>query len=175
MFNNSIINQIPPVTKNLILVNVIIWLAMLLFPQEIGVMMDRHCGLHYYLSQDFIFTQFISYQFVHAGFQHLFFNMFALFMFGASVERVLGAKKFLFYYISCGVGAALIQEAVYAIRYFNAIQHLSTEDIAFITENGRAVLDSMHNFADKYAARCLLCFLFRLYLCVLFGLRLHVL
>ena len=150
MNRESFFGRIPVITKNLIIINFIMLLASMAMGNRFDF--DTYLSLHFFTSPDFNPVQLITHMFMHAGFTHFFFNMFALFMFGASVERVLGAKKFLFYYISCGVGAALIQEAVYAIRYFNAIQHLSTEDIAFITENGRAVLDSMHNFADKYAA-----------------------
>lgn len=149
MFNNSIINQIPPVTKNLILVNVIIWLAMLLFPQEIGVMMDRHCGLHYYLSQDFIFTQFISYQFVHAGFQHLFFNMFALFMFGMAIESIMGPKRFITYYLICGIGAGLIQMGVNAIEFHHYSSMLTNAEVQMVINQGTDILHQGLNYRDN--------------------------
>ena len=57
-----------------------------------------------------------------AGFMHLFFNMFALIMFGPQIEWSLGSKRFLFYYISCGIGAALIQEGVFALMLTNTRQ-----------------------------------------------------
>lgn len=55
--------------------------------------------------------------FMHDGFTHILFNMFTLFMFGITLERVLGSGKFLFYYISCGIGAALTQEFVWALTW----------------------------------------------------------
>lgn len=148
MFNNSIISQMPPVTKNLIIVNVIIWAAMALFPQEIGTMMDRHCGLHYYLSHDFIFTQFISYQFVHAGFSHLFFNMFALFMFGIAIENIMGPKRFITYYLICGIGAGLIQMGVNAIEYQHLTSMLSNTEVQMVLNEGTDIIHQGLNYRN---------------------------
>ena len=55
--------------------------------------------------------------FMHGGFQHIFFNMFALWMFGRTLEQVWGPKRFLFYYMVCGIGAGLVQELVQYIQY----------------------------------------------------------
>ena len=148
MSNNSIFNQMPPVTKNLIIVNVIIFLAMAIFPDKIGVMMDRHCGLHYYLSQDFIFTQFISYQFVHANFGHLFFNMFALFMFGMVIESIFGPKRFLTYYLICGIGAGLIQMGVNAIEYIQLTQQLPNEVVQRVISEGASLINQGYNYSN---------------------------
>ncbi len=104
----SFFSSIPVVTKNLIIINFIVWLATAVFSSRIDL--RGLAGLHYIESGDFNPAQLITYMFLHADFTHLFFNMFALFMFGITLERVLGAKRFLFYYISCGIGAAIIQE-----------------------------------------------------------------
>lgn len=138
----------PPVTKNLIIVNVIIWGAMALFPHEIGVMMDRHCGLHYFLSHDFLFTQFISYQFVHSGFSHLFFNMFALFMFGMTIESIMGPKRFITYYLICGIGAGLIQMGVNAIEYHQIAQHLTNANLQTVLNEGTHIFSRGLNYTD---------------------------
>lgn len=148
MFNRSIFSQMPPVTKNLLIVNVIIFLAMAIFPDKIGVMMDRHCGLHYYLSQDFIFTQFISYQFVHANFGHLFFNMFALFMFGMVIESIFGPKRFLTYYLICGIGAGLIQMGVNAIEYIQLTQQLPNEVVQRVISEGASLINQGDNYSN---------------------------
>lgn len=81
----------------------------------VALALERFGALYYFTSDLFIPSQLITYMFIHANLWHLFFNMFALFMFGVTMERVLGAQKFLFYYISCGIGAALVQEGVFAI------------------------------------------------------------
>lgn len=106
--------NMPPVTKNLLMINVIIWLATALVRPLSGII-EQYGALYYLTSDQFIPTQLFSYMFIHANFWHLFFNMFALFMFGVTMERVLGSRRFLFYYISCSLGAALIQEGVFAL------------------------------------------------------------
>jgi membrane associated rhomboid family serine protease len=84
-----------------------------------GVDLNEWGGLHFFLASDFHLFQFITYQFLHGSFMHLFFNMFALWMFGGVVENVWGPKKFLFYYILCGIGAGICQELVQYINYAN--------------------------------------------------------
>jgi membrane associated rhomboid family serine protease len=69
-------------------------------------------GLHFFKASDFAPYQFVTYMFMHGGFSHLFFNMFALYMFGSVLERVWGAKRFLIYYFVAGIGAGLLQEVV---------------------------------------------------------------
>ena len=74
-------------------------------------------GLHFFLAEDFNAAQLITYMFMHAGFAHIFFNMFAVWMFGRILEQVWGPKRFLFYYLVCGIGAGIIQEVVQYIHY----------------------------------------------------------
>lgn len=117
----SSFRALPPVTKNLLIINVIIWAVANIMPAASDRIVDI-CALHYFSSAQFRPWQLITYMFVQTGFQHLFFNMFALFMFGMVIERSLGSKRFLFYYMSCGIGAGLIQLGVFAL----AIAHYST-------------------------------------------------
>lgn len=107
--------QLPPVTKHLIIINVIIWLALQFMSPAMQNKFIDVCALHYFSSDSFNPAQLILYMFVQKDFFHLFFNMFAVFMFGMVIERTFGSKRFLFYYISCGIGAALIQLGVFAI------------------------------------------------------------
>ena len=127
--------NMPAVTKNLLIINVVIWLAMWLIAPLRGVL-EQYGALYYVTSEEFLPTQLFTYMFLHANFWHLFFNMFALFMFGMTMERVLGGPKFLFYYISCGVGAALVQEGVFAIM----INHY-----AYVFENPGSVEAVLRN------------------------------
>jgi len=106
MFRN-----IPTVTRNLLIVNFLAFVASWIF-QSRGMDLEAIGGLHFFMSENFHLFQFITYQFLHANMTHIFFNMFALWMFGCVVERVWGARKFLFYYIFCGIGAGVIQELV---------------------------------------------------------------
>lgn len=112
----SIFGQIPPVTKNLIIINFIVWLAMFVLPGRLGARLEEFGGLHYFTASGFNPVQFVTYMFMHStrGFAHIFFNMFSLWMFGTVLERTFGSARFLFYYMSCGIGAAMIQLGVFA-------------------------------------------------------------
>lgn len=112
-------SAIPPVTKNLIIINALIWLVEAIAPQFAINGIIRHCGLHYVGASHFNPAQIITYMFVHdqATFFHVFFNMLTLFFFGPALERIWGTRRFLFYYMACGVGAALIQEGVWALTW----------------------------------------------------------
>ena len=122
--------NIPIVTKNLLIVNVVAFLVCYLSGKDASgnFMLNDILGLHFFMASDFHVYQLITYMFMHGGFEHIIFNMFALWMFGCVVERVWGAKKFLFYYIACGVGAGLFQEAAQYVSYlyndFSAYQFI---------------------------------------------------
>lgn len=118
MNRNSIFSNIPPVTKHLIVINFIIWLAMMVSPR-VDNLFTTYGALHFYKASEFNVAQLLTYMFMHSthDFAHILFNMFTLFMFGITLERVLGSSRFLFYYISCGVGAALIQELVWGLTW----------------------------------------------------------
>ena len=109
-------NTIPTVTKNLLIINVLMFLGTIV-AQSYGIDLAQYLGLHFFLAEDFNAAQLITYMFMHAGFAHLFFNMFAVWMFGRVLEQVWGPKRFLLYYIVCGIGAGLIQEGVQYVEY----------------------------------------------------------
>lgn len=113
----NIIRSLPPVTKNLIIINFLVWLAMMILPGRLGIDVMKYGALHFVEAPDFNFLQLFSYMFMHStsSFSHILFNMFTLFMFGVVLERVLGSKRFLLFYITCGLGAAVIQEGVWAL------------------------------------------------------------
>jgi len=108
--------NMPPVTKNLIIINLLMFLAKFVATRY-GIDLDQLLGLHFFMASDFRLYQFFTYMFMHGGWEHIFFNMFAVWMFGRIMEQVMGAKRFLFYYIVCGIGAGLLQEAVQYGQY----------------------------------------------------------
>ena len=115
-------SRIPIITKNLLIINVLAYALMWMLTavtSSSGTPIDLNdwLGLHFFMASDFHLYQLITYMFMHGGFMHLFFNMFALWMFGCVIENVLGPKRFLFYYILCGVGAGLFQEAAQFVNY----------------------------------------------------------
>ena len=110
-------NHIPTVTRNLLIINVVVFIATYLM-QMIGADLNSILGLHFILAPDFQAYQLLTYMFAHGGWSHIFFNMFALWMFGCIVERTWGARKFLFYYIACGIGAGLFQELAQMVQFY---------------------------------------------------------
>jgi len=111
--------QTPPVVKNLIIANCIMLLAVKLLP--IGDEIVGYLALFNAQSPFFHSFQVVSYMFLHGGLEHLFFNMFALWMFGRTLEYRLGSQRFLTYYLVCGIGAALLQLGVGALEYGHAV------------------------------------------------------
>ena len=109
-------NNIPAVTKNLLIINVLMFLATYV-ASTYGIDMDKYLALHFFLAEDFNLAQLFTYMFMHGGFTHLFFNMFALWMFGRILEQVWGPKRFLTFYLVCGLGAGLVQEVVQFVFY----------------------------------------------------------
>jgi membrane associated rhomboid family serine protease len=109
--------SIPTITKNLLIINVLAFMAYYVLNPRFADL-NNVFGLHFFLASDFHPFQLITYMFMHANLEHIFFNMFALWMFGSIVERVWGPKKFIFYYISCGIGAGLIQELTQFISLY---------------------------------------------------------
>ncbi len=117
-------NQMPPITKNLLIINILFFLASLVMPGH-GIDLEGLMGLHYFQADDFRPYQFFTYMFMHGNLEHIFFNMFALWMFGRIVEGTLGPKRFLTLYFVCGLGAGLLQEVVQYIYYsqYEMIDH----------------------------------------------------
>lgn len=124
--------QIPTITKNLLIINVICYLAYIVLGGK-GIDLNDIFGLHYAQAQDFRFYQLVTYMFMHASFEHVFFNMFALWMFGGVIERTFGEKRYLLYYMVCGLGAALCQE----VSQFFQVYFM-------IADNGATLSDMMN-------------------------------
>lgn len=112
---NSFFASIPPVTKNLIIINFLLWLATFVLKNKFNIDLTDYLGLHYITSDGFNAAQLITYMFMHDpnSIGHVFFNMFSVFIFGRTLEAVWGAKRFLFYYFTTGIGAGIIQELVW--------------------------------------------------------------
>ena len=102
--------RIPVVTRNLLIINFLAFIAMLVLRQMNIVDLNSLCGLHFFMAQDFHVFQLVTYMFMHGGWEHIILNMFMLWMFGAVMERVWGPNRFIFYYIFCGIGAGIMQE-----------------------------------------------------------------
>ena len=107
-----------PAVINLIIINVIVFIAQITFGGLQGESRVTDLfALHHYKSDVFGLQQIITHMFMHGSFMHLFFNMFALYMFGSNIERMWGAKRFLIFYFICGIGAAVVQLISYAYDF----------------------------------------------------------
>lgn len=140
-------NNIPPVTKNLLIINTLFFLGMIV-AESYQIDLNRYLGLHFVLSEQFNTAQFFTYMFMHGGFSHLFFNMFAVWMFGRILEQVWGPKRFLFYYLLCGIGAGIIQELVTGISYFSLQANIPAETLAQVQQEGYKYLQQGMNYVD---------------------------
>jgi membrane associated rhomboid family serine protease len=119
-------NLLPTVVKNLLIINVLFFLASFAMGNAFGIDLSDILGLHYFEAEKFKPYQIITYMFMHGGFGHIFFNMFALWMFGYALENLWGPKRFLIYFLVTGMGAALIQ---YIVIYFELAPVMHAVDL----------------------------------------------
>ena len=110
--------NLPTVTRYLLIANFVIYL-LAAFLQRYNIDLNAIGGLHYYAAQSFHWWQPITYMFLHANLSHIFFNMFAVWMFGPMIEQQWGERRFIIYYLICGLGAAFIQEVVWSLMLAN--------------------------------------------------------
>jgi len=117
--NRSLWASIMPVTKHLLIINVLMWLATIVFQRAGIIDLERWLGLHFWKGSEFNLAQMFTYMFMHdtRSIAHIFCNMFSLWMFGSLLERVLGSKRYLIYYVVCGLGAAFVQELVWQFSW----------------------------------------------------------
>ncbi len=146
---------LPPVIKNLLIINGLVFLAQVTFRNS-PYALEPIFALHTWQSELFQPWQFVTHMFMHGDFGHLFFNMFALWMFGSILENVWGQKRFLTFYLICGLGAALCHMITLYFEYqqiineynainsqvelYNFMSRYATESMAVTPENGNMVL-----------------------------------
>jgi len=127
-------NNMTDTVKQLLIINVLFFIGSYFVPQA-----NELLSLHYFESDGFKFWQPITHMFMHGSLMHIFFNMFALVSFGSALEHFWGAKKFLFFYFSCGIGAALIQSG---INYYEFHSFLNSIDIDFISNDLKSIVST---------------------------------
>jgi membrane associated rhomboid family serine protease len=156
-------SMMPPVVKNLLIINGLAFLATLLLEKQ-GIDLTDRFGLHYFQAPKFQSFQLVTYMFLHGGWMHIIFNMFALWMFGSVMENEWGPKKFLTYYFVCGIGAALVQNLViyYEMKpamtlindylanpSFNSLQNL-TDANALRSFSSPQLVEHFNTFLEKF-------------------------
>ncbi len=138
---------IPPVVKNLIIVNVLLLFATYVL-ERAGINLYTYLGLYFPASDKFMPHQIFTHMFMHGGITHIFFNMFALWMFGRVLENVWGPKRFLVFFLVTGIGAAALHTLVNYIEYESLISKLSPEQVAYVKEVGSNIWVEGKNFSD---------------------------
>ncbi|MDA7803026.1 rhomboid family intramembrane serine protease [Crocinitomix sp.] len=113
----SIFRNMQPVVKNLLIINVLFFLASVVFEKQ-GIDLGRILGLYYVGSSSFQPYQLATHFFMHDGFRHILFNMFGLVVFGNMLERIWGAKRFLIFYFATAIGAALLHQLIMGIEFY---------------------------------------------------------
>ncbi len=141
-------NILPPGVKNLLIINVLLFMATIAFQRTGLVDLERWLGMHLFTSQLFMPWQPVTYMFMHANFGHLFFNMFALWMFGAAVENVWGTKRFLLYYFITGMCAGMMHYMVIFLQIHPTIALMDQ----FLADPS---VDSFRTFVSEYNGKYL--------------------
>lgn len=126
--------RIPDITKKLLLANVILFLLDSLM-MRYGYSLSGICGLHYIGASGFHIWQPFTYMFMHANWNHILCNMLAVLFFAPTLEDSWGGRKFLIYYLVCGLGAAFVQECVWAIQLHSTIAGMNSAMMAAYTNN----------------------------------------
>jgi membrane associated rhomboid family serine protease len=139
---------LPPVVKNIILINALMLLADWTAKSVFGTDLTAILGLYFPKSENFMPLQIITHMFMHGGFMHLFFNMFALYMFGGILENIWGPKRFFIYYMVCGLGAAFVHETVIMFQYNKIVNLLSPDQVQMVINDGASYLNEGKVFAN---------------------------
>lgn len=141
-------STIPPVVKNLIIINSIMLFITWVLGMR-GIDLTDILGLHYIGSHDFKPYQLVTHMFMHGGFLHLAFNMFALWMFGRVLESVWGPKRFFIFYFVTGLGAALFYSLVNYFEFQYIAARMNPADVQAVMEHGAEILKQGQNYVGQ--------------------------
>lgn len=147
MNNYRPLQGIPPVVKNLLIINGLLLFATFAL-ERLNINLTTYLGSFFPLSKWFLPHQLITSMFMHADFSHLFFNMFALFMFGRILENLWGSKRFLTYYMLTGIGAVVLHSVVNYIQAYPILQNISEQELSSVINEGREALMTGKHFID---------------------------
>ncbi len=129
-------SSLPVIVKNIIIINIIMLIAYYVVKGTTGKDLIELLGLYFPKSELFRPYQILTHMFMHGGFLHLLFNMYALFIFGGVLENVWGPKRFLIYYLVCGLGAALTHETVIYFQYHKLMSIIPPDELQEVLDNG---------------------------------------
>ena len=152
MINNHRFQILPPVVKNLLIINVLLWLATLVLKgSPFNIDLTHSLGLHHWESELFKPWQIVTYMFMHDtnGFAHILFNMFAVWMFGTHLENRWGSKKFLNYYLLTGFGAAFLHYLIVHFQILNLEAIMNPEAINRVKSEGHLLIQEGLNWNNN--------------------------
>jgi membrane associated rhomboid family serine protease len=152
-FRSSPFSNLPPVVKNLLLINIGMFLLLVLVQLIYKEDLNIYLGLYQPQSEAFKPYQLVTHMFMHGGLAHIFFNMFALFMFGRVLEQVWGGKRFLIYYLVTGFGAALLHMLAGYLQAQNLLSELPPGTLSKIQTEGLEALRTGKNYVNPEMAR----------------------
>lgn len=121
--------------------------------EQMGTNLYTILGLHFPLSEKFRLHQVFTHMFMHGSITHIFFNMFALYMFGRVLEGVWGSKRFLTFFLVTGLGAAALHSFVNFIEYESIVSKMSAEQVAYVKEVGFSIWAEGKNFSDPLSGK----------------------
>jgi membrane associated rhomboid family serine protease len=139
----------PPVVKNIIMINILMLLAYYAGLKVFSINLNEILGLYFPKSESFKPVQILSHIFMHANFWHLFFNMYALYIFGQILENVWGPKRFFIYYLVCGLGAAIVHESVIAYEYSKLVNTVGPDQLQTVLHEGASYLKNNQVFTNE--------------------------
>ncbi len=137
--------NIPEVTKNIIIINVLLFLATLALPR-IGINLTELFGMFYFESNHFKIWQPLTHVFMHGSFMHILFNMWGVWMFGARLEQMWGPKRFLNFYLITAAGAFLLHFLIVYFQIQQVLPHVSAEDLQMVLNEGRGIIREGNNY-----------------------------
>tara|TARA_B100001758_G_C18168600_1_gene483031 strand:- start:2 stop:739 length:738 start_codon:yes stop_codon:yes gene_type:complete len=148
MYRPTSFSQLPEVVKNLLIINGLFFLATISL-DNYGIDLTQKLALHQFQSANFMPHQLVTHFFMHASFTHLFFNMFALWMFGKTLENVWGGKRFLTYYMLTGLGAAALHLGVSQYEILSLQSKMNPYNLNIVLENGTKILEGNQNYSNQ--------------------------
>jgi len=148
--------QLKPVVKNLLVLNIIMFVLYWLGKAAGHIDLNGYLGLYYFKSENFRSWQVLAHMFMHGGFWHIFMNMWALVLFGQVLESVWGPKRFLIYYTVCGLGAALTMQFIQGVQYNHLHDLISPQNMQYLLDsNYNALNDALPSLSQVEASSIL--------------------
>ena len=147
-YRSSGFSGLTPVVKNLLIINVLVFFATYVLDSSLRISLNDLLGLRFFMADRFNPIQLVTYMFLHADLTHIFFNMFAVFMFGRILEQVWGGKRFLIFYLVTGIGAGLVHMVA---QYFEVQPFIKAVDACMSQPNHESLVAFLDTYGKPYS------------------------